>query len=284
MDCLKIGYLDYNLNTSHPTKFLELLRGEAGEGEVEVVGAWEAEAEGDWCSMHGVKRMATAEEVVEASDAVIVLAPNNPEQHLRLARPALESGRPVFIDKILSSSYLEAQEIIRLAEKYNAPLMAASALRFAPELDQLEDDAAGAWENIYARGMGKWNGYGVHTVSIALRLFGHRVKRVIDTGSEGARFITLDDGFKRATVEVRMAKNQYEAHPWEAGILSEGNYHKALVSDFDGFYLNLMKETVDFFRTGISPISHGEMLMKVAIENAADLSLAEGGVWVELDA
>lgn len=284
MDRLKIGYLDRNLNTSHPSKFLEILRGEVGQGEVEVVGAWESEPEGDWCSKHGVKRMATAEEVVEASDAIIVLAPNNPECHLKLARPALEAGRPVFIDKVLADGVSSAQEIVRLAQKYNSPLMAASALRFAPELDKLEDEAVGAWENIYLRGMGQWNGYGVHTITMAMRLFGPRVKRIIDTGSDGARFITLDDGFKRATIDVRMSKNQYELHPWEAGILSEGNYHKAVVSDFDGFYMALMREVVDFFRTGISSVSIEEMLMTIAIENAADLSLAEGGVWVEMDA
>ena len=44
-----------------------------------------------------------------------------------------------------------------------------------------------------------------------------------------------------------------------------------------------MREVVEFFRTGVSPISAEEMIMTVAIEKAAELSLANGGVWVELD-
>jgi hypothetical protein len=44
-----------------------------------------------------------------------------------------------------------------------------------------------------------------------------------------------------------------------------------------------MQETLEFFRTGVSPVSPEEMVMIVAIEKAAELSMSEGGVWVEMD-
>lgn len=284
MSKLKVGFLDHHLNTSHSMKFLALLRGSVGQGEIEITGAWESDPEqADWCESNGVKRMKDAAEVVAASDAIIVMAPNNPETHLDLARPALEAGKPVFIDKDISGCVKSAQEIARLSERHGAPVMAASGLRFASELDALEDREPAPYNAVYARGLGKWHGYGVHTITMALRLFGSKVLRVIDTGSDEARCVALDDGFRRCIIDVRESENQYEATPWQVGALVSGRYETATITRFDQFYTNLMQEVVEFFRSGVSPISMDEMIMTVAVEKAADLSLTEGGVWVELD-
>lgn len=284
MSKMKIGYLDHHLNTSHSTKFLGLLHGSVGNGEVEVVGAWESNPEEpDWYEKNGLAKMGSAAEVVAASDAIIVLAPNNPEAHLELAKPALEAGKPVFIDKDIADNVKSAQEILRVADKHNAPVFAASSLRFAKELDELEDREPPPYDSVFVRGLGKWKGYGVHTIAMAMRLFGPRVTRLIDTGSDEARCVTLDDGTRRCIIDVRLSENQYDTTPWQAGALVSGKYETATIKDFDQFYVNLMQEMLEFFRTGVSPISQEEMKMTVAIEKAADLSMAEGGVWVEMD-
>lgn len=284
MSKLKVGFLDHHLNTSHSMKFLALLRGSVGQGDIEITGAWESHPEqADWCESNGVKRMSNAAEVVAASDAIMVLAPNNPEAHLELARPALEAGKPVFIDKDIAGCVKSAQEIVRLSERHKAPVMAASGLRFASELDALEDREPPPFDAVFARGLGKWHGYGVHTITMALRLFGSKVLRVIDTGTDGARCVTLDDGSRRCVIDVRESENQYEATPWQVGALVSGRYETATITRFDQFYTNLLQEVVEFFRSGVSPISIDEMVMTVAVEKAAELSLSEGGIWVELD-
>lgn len=82
MPKLRVGFLDHHLNTSHSMKFLALLRGSVGQGEVEISGAWESDPEqADWCEINGVMRLQGPQEVIERSDAIIVLAPNNPEVH-----------------------------------------------------------------------------------------------------------------------------------------------------------------------------------------------------------
>ena len=53
---------------------------------------------------------------------------------LDLARPALEAGKPVFINRPFAASVADAEEIVRLAREHNAPLMSASSLEFQPEL------------------------------------------------------------------------------------------------------------------------------------------------------
>ncbi len=281
---LKIGFLDHHLNTSHSTKFLSLLRGEVGNGEIDVVGAWESNPEqADWYEKYDLKRMNSAAEVIEASDAIMVLAPNNPEAHMELARPALEAGKRVFIDKDIAGTVKEARDILRLADKHDTSVFAASGLRFAAELDDLEEREPQPYDAVFARGMGKWKGYGVHTISIAMRLFGPRVTRLIDTGTEDARCVTLDDGKRRCILDCRLSDNQYESTPWQAGALVSGKYETATITNYDQFYINLMREVVEFFKTGVSPISNEEMVMTVAVEKAAELSQAEGGVWVEID-
>lgn len=51
-----------------------------------------------------------------------------------LAQPALEAGKPVFINRPFAASIADAEEIVRLARVHNAPLMSASSLEFQPEV------------------------------------------------------------------------------------------------------------------------------------------------------
>lgn len=58
----------------------------------------------------------------------------NRDDHLSLARPFLEAGIPVMIDKPLADNLEDAIEIIRLAREKNVPFMSCSANRYAPEV------------------------------------------------------------------------------------------------------------------------------------------------------
>ncbi|MHB9030990.1 MAG: Gfo/Idh/MocA family oxidoreductase [Candidatus Latescibacterota bacterium] len=60
---------------------------------------------------------------------------------LELARPALEQGKPVFINRPFACAIAEAEEIVRLAKAYDAPLMSASALEFQPEVAEMQQFA-----------------------------------------------------------------------------------------------------------------------------------------------
>jgi hypothetical protein len=54
-----------------------------------------------------------------------------------LARPALEMGKPVFINRPFTASIADAEEVIRLAKEHNAPLMQGSSLEYQPELPEI---------------------------------------------------------------------------------------------------------------------------------------------------
>ena len=278
---MRIGFVDHHLNNFHANKFLTLLHGPLAELGARVTAAWESDPTGDdWCAAKEVARCGSPEEVVAQSDAVIVLAPDDIEAHLELCRRVLPGGKRTMVDKFLAPTLAEAEAIQALARRHGVPLFSASSLRFAVEVEAALADG-GRVEEAFARGMGDWDGYGVHTLSMVLAAMGAEISRVIDTGSGGTANVTLEyaDG-RRATAEVRAAENMWEALPWGFGYRIGDRYATATIADFDGFYANLMRRAIEFFRTGDSPVSDGEMLKVVAVLEGAGRSRAAGGEWV----
>lgn len=280
---MKIGFLDYQLNNYHNKKFHSILSGPVGQslGSPTVACGWELSPTDEgkaWCEENGIRYCTIAQEVFEQCDALLVLAPNNPELHLQIAAPALATGKPVFIDKMLASSSHDAREIVRLAEQSQSPLFSSSSLRFAEELKSLP--ATSDASSVFARGLGSFSIYSVHTLALGLRFFGPDWERVIDTGRPGAHCVTIQQGGRRLVVDVRESENQYEATPWQVGFLSENRYHFTTITQFDTFYENLMREVVAFFQTRQSPLSMDDMIATVAIQEAAARSLQSGGEWI----
>jgi len=76
-------------------------------------------------------------QVVKESDVVHVEHADY-RKVLELARPALEAGKPVFINRPFAASITDSEEIVRLAKAYNAPVMSASSLEFQPEVADMQ--------------------------------------------------------------------------------------------------------------------------------------------------
>jgi len=57
---------------------------------------------------------------------------------LELARPGLTMGKATFINRPFTASIEDAEEIVRLAERYKAPLMSASSLEFGDEVNDMQ--------------------------------------------------------------------------------------------------------------------------------------------------
>lgn len=281
---LKIGFVDHHLNNFHANTFIKLLHEDLSSENVRVVSAWESHPVGeDWCAKHGVERKNSIAEVVANSDVIMVLAPDNLYDHLALCEQVLPYGKPTFVDKLLSPRVEDAVQLVELAQKYGTPLTASSALRFAVELEAMRPNLTGTISEAFARGMGEWMGYGVHTVALILGLMGTGANRLADTGTSGSRYLAIEypDG-RKSTVEVRECENMWDVFPWVFGAKVGNTYHVQTVKDFNGFYLNLMRMVVNFFRTGLSPVTPQEALETVRILDAANRSQRAGGAWVTL--
>ena len=61
----------------------------------------------------------TIEELIEKSDRIIVLSPDNPEMHLELTEKALQSGKLVYVDKTFAPDKETAIKIFENAKAHN---------------------------------------------------------------------------------------------------------------------------------------------------------------------
>jgi hypothetical protein len=281
----QIGFVDHHLNNFHANKFLSLLHGPLADLEARVVAAWESDPTGDdWCRKNEIPRYESAAAVSEAVDAVFVLAPDNIDAHPTLTREVFPAGKPTVVDKFLGPNLDTAQKILANAQDHGVSVFSASALRFAVELQAALKGLTERPSEAFTAGMGEWEHYGVHALSMLVRILGADAAELIDTGNQRAAAVTLAyaDG-SRGWVNVRAAANQWEVFPWSFGFRVGDRYVTGAITDFDGFYANLMRNAVAFCRTGESAVSTDEMLRVVAILEQAGASRNRGGVWLPLD-
>lgn len=136
---LKIGFIDYYLDEWHANNYPAWIKEQSG-GEMEVayayghidspIGGMTTNA---WCEKYGIQRCATIEELIEKSDRLIVLSPDNCEMHEELCRLPMSSGKLTYVDKTFAPDYPAAKRIFDAAQQGGTPCYSTSALRFAEE-------------------------------------------------------------------------------------------------------------------------------------------------------
>ncbi|HUG17705.1 MAG TPA: Gfo/Idh/MocA family oxidoreductase, partial [Planctomycetaceae bacterium] len=77
----------------------------------------------------GVEIVDSIEELAQRVDAVL-LETNDGRPHLEQLIPCLKAGKPVFIDKPVAGSLVDAIAIYEAAKKFNVPVFSSSSLRY----------------------------------------------------------------------------------------------------------------------------------------------------------
>lgn len=90
------------------------------------------------CTLCGGARVAESmEELIEGSDAVMVLFRNG-NFHAEYAAAALRAGKATFVDKPLSCRAEDAARIVEAARQSGAPLCSGSHLKYSSSLDDIK--------------------------------------------------------------------------------------------------------------------------------------------------
>lgn len=171
---IRIGAV--NIDTSHPKAFSAYL---AQGDRARYAAVYNDGFRGDDEVEAFIKRydmMPRFGSIAEMADAVDVgfIHDVNWDRHLEQARPFLERGKPVFIDKPLVGKMAHVLEIEALARD-GAAILGSSSLRYAPEIGEFlaqPVEERGEMVSVYgSAGVNEFD-YGIHTVEAIGGLFG----------------------------------------------------------------------------------------------------------------
>jgi hypothetical protein len=172
----------------------------------------------------------------------------------------------MFIDKPIAASLADAMVIFNAAKKYNVPTFSASSLRYIAGAKEVADGKIGKVLGADSYGDCYIEPhhpdlfyYGIHGVEILYAIMGTGCKSV---------------------VRVHLDKTDMVVGTWKDDRI--GSYRGTEVLNKSGGYNPLWVKIIEFFNTGIVPVSPEETLEELAFMEAADESKLKGGVSVDL--
>lgn len=266
----KVGFIDYYLHEWHADHFPTMLA-DASNGEYQVCYAWayceppvntDRISNGEWAKRHGIELLDSIEELVEKSDCIVVLSPNNPEVHEELCELPLKSGKPTFIDKTFATDKESAERIFQLADEYGTKCFSASALFFSEELEDVDIENL---YKIYSEGPANIDLYAVHQLEPMIRLMNVPAKRLMFLGDEAhpSLIIEFEDG---RFAQMYHRNDETWSFCFTAVYADNTAKRYEMKSDHDGRFIKAM---VQFFETGVAPVSHELTINAIAVRAAA---------------
>ncbi|MGV3508991.1 MAG: Gfo/Idh/MocA family protein, partial [Sphingobacteriaceae bacterium] len=230
----------------------------------------------------GVEIVGSIKEVLKKVD-VVLLETNCGRIHLEQAVQVFKAGKTIFIDKPVASSLADAITIFETAKKYKVPVFSASSLRFTPGIQEIVNGKVGKVLGADAYSPAKlekthpdlfW--YGIHGVETLFTAMGTGCKTVIRVNTPGTDVVvgTWDNNRVGTFRGIYEGKQQYGGTVFgDKGVSTIGTY-----SGYDP----LLVKIVEFFKTGIPPVTAEETLEICAFMEAADESKKLGGVSVNI--
>ena len=99
---------------------------------VEIVGFFDPnnEAAAEVIEKYGIRRFEVAEDLMDACDAVDIVAPTN--HHFALCAEAIRKVKHVFVEKPLAATMSEAKDLLKLAREVNIKFQVGHVERFNP--------------------------------------------------------------------------------------------------------------------------------------------------------
>lgn len=222
-------------------------------------------------------------EMIGAVDGVVV-DHRHGEHHLPAARPFVEAGLPVFVDKPFCTDLDAGVEFVRFARERGVPVcsysvlpLQQSALAFARDIARL-----GALRSLVTAGPAdidsEYGGvffYAIHQVELICGLVDGEPTQVsaVRRGHDGVAAVTFESG---PLAVVHCLKDW-----WGPGFVAtaygdKGVHHAALPFD-EKMYLSGIQRFCEMFRTGREPAPPHSYLRCVAVLQAMQESFDTGG-------
>jgi len=281
MKALNIGLVD--LDTSHPSSFVPIIR-EMGH---RITGVFDSRtiyppgyAE-TFAREHGIAHACESiEELVERVDAVFIHSCDW-DLHVQHARPFIEAGKAIFIDKPLAGNAKDLQQLIDWS-KDGAVLTGGSALRYCNEVKEWRAREIGIEEWVYGLvgcAVDEFN-YGIHAYTMLHGLMGSGIESVRYVGATTQQQIELawKDG-RRAMVSIGTTSGYL---PFYATITTQKQVEFMKV-DNSRLYQALLENVLPYMAgEAPSPISLEELAEAEKAAIAAKLSAEQNGALIRI--
>ena len=228
----------------------------------------------------GVKLYPTIEAMCGKVDAVLLESVDG-RPHLKQAKPVIEAGLPLFIDKPVAGSLKDAVAIFDLAQKRKVPMFTSSSLRFAKGTLAVREGSIGKVTYCETHSPCSlephhpdlfW--YGIHGVESLFTVLG--------PGCISVRRGKTEDGKIKVTGKWTGDRTGVYREGKGFGGKAVGSKGESEVGKFDG-YPPLIREIVTFLKTGDAPVTPEESIAIYAFMEAADESKRRGGEEVSLE-
>lgn len=234
---------------------------------------------------YGVEIVHRPEDLFDKIDAVCIESVDG-SVHLERARPFIEAGFPIYVDKPFTCSIADAMELVSLAEQKGVPLFSTSSLRYGLEVLELrakreelgEVVGADAYSpaSLHPRNPGLFH-YGVHAVETLFAAMGPGCVAVQAATTGDVDLVTgyWNDGRIGTVRGVRKGASGYGFTAFcEKKVVQttiNANY----------IYRELLKRITEMFRTGKAPLDIRETLEITAFIEGAIHSAARDGRKIE---
>jgi len=278
---IRIGFVDYYLDEWHANNYPAWIA-EASGGEMQVTCAWAqlphpvtGMTPAQWCEQYGVEHCESLEELIQKSDCLVVLSPDDCQMHEELSKLPLASGKPTYVDKTFSPDLASGRRIFAMAQAGNTPCWSSSALRFAAEYAPVDRDgivAASFW------GPGNYETYAIHQLEPLMML--------VDTPAVQVMYLPGEDWYQ---LNVRFADGRSgsisgyaKGSPWLANFA--GREKNTCIRVESDFFRAFIRELVEFFRTGKVCVSPEQTLRIMAVREAGLRAQSCPGQWVDVEA
>jgi hypothetical protein len=205
------------------------------------------------------------EDMIGKVDAVVI-ATDIGSEHVNRARPFVEAGLPVFIDKPLCDNYDDLETFRQWIIDEKRPILSSSAMRYSKEFMpyRISTTNLGELRFVSTTMSKKWETYGIHALEAIYSIVGPGFKTIQNLGTAERNIVHMTHE-RGIDIVIALIKDvQYGGALRLAG--TKGN---VCVSGGDTFYAfkAQLQAFTELLRTGEYPFpfSETEELMKLVI-------------------
>ena len=202
----------------------------------------------------------------------IVLARDDGENHLEMAKPFVEAGLPIFIDKPLTDNLDDLRQFVQWYEA-GKPIMSCSSTRYYNELRNTAT-SLGRVHTAHAITGKYWRTYGMHIIEGVYAVVGAGVESVRNIGREGAEIVHLKYADGRYALLQSFKDISFALH-----FAFYGDKDSIVVTESDTYssFRNMLCDFATMLRTGEPSIDWHDTVEMAKVLIAAQISLEQDG-------